>query len=78
MLTRLLCFEYSRGLKQAKVIKIAFAWVLAGFVGTQLALFVNCRPFAEYWAVPTRKGERISLYCCPNPSCVFPEVEMAR
>lgn len=49
-------FLYRRitsGLTQAKFINVAFAWVGAGFVGTQLGLFLNCRPFAEYWAVPT-------------------------
>ncbi|KAL9099085.1 MAG: hypothetical protein Q9163_005364 [Psora crenata] len=45
-----------QGLKQAKMIKLVFLWVVAGFVGTQFALFFNCRPFAEYWAVPTENS----------------------
>ena len=43
----------SQGLKQARSINIAFIWVGAGFVGTELGLFLNCRPFHDYWAVPT-------------------------
>lgn len=44
----------TQGLKQAKMINVAFVWVVAGFVGTQFGLFLNCRPFSEYWAVPTK------------------------
>ncbi|KAI4286703.1 MAG: hypothetical protein L6R35_004042 [Caloplaca aegaea] len=35
------------------MINIALIWVALGFVGTQLGLFLNCRPFSDYWAVPT-------------------------
>ncbi|KAL8870632.1 MAG: hypothetical protein Q9174_003369 [Haloplaca sp. 1 TL-2023] len=58
-------FIYQRivqGLKQAKSIKIAFIWVGAGFIGTQLGLFLNCRPFHEYWAVPTAKTQCWSYF----------------
>lgn len=48
------------------MIDLTFIWVIAGFVGTQLALFLNCRPFAEYWAVPTRKSTVMS-YLVPSP-----------
>ncbi|KAL8703707.1 MAG: hypothetical protein Q9201_003108 [Fulgogasparrea decipioides] len=58
-------FIYQRitqGLKQARSINVAFAWVAAGFIGTQLGLFLNCRPFQEYWAVPTRKTQCWSYF----------------
>ena len=47
------------------MIKLTFVWVAAGFVGTQVALFVNCRPFAEYWAVPTQKSKATSSAALP-------------
>ena len=28
------------------------AWTIAGFIGTQIALFTACRPFSDYWSVP--------------------------
>lgn len=33
-----------------------FAWVACGFIGTELCLFLACRPFAQYWAVPASNG----------------------
>ncbi|KAL8905282.1 MAG: hypothetical protein Q9171_006731 [Xanthocarpia ochracea] len=52
----------SQGLKQARSINIAFIWVGAGFIGTQLALFLNCRPFHDYWAVPTTNTQCWSYF----------------
>lgn len=40
------------GLKQKKLIRLLFVWVACGFVGTELCLFLACRPFVQYWAVP--------------------------
>ena len=42
----------SAQLKQAKLINVVFIWVVLGFIATQLALFINCRPFSDYWSVP--------------------------
>ncbi|KAI9758089.1 MAG: hypothetical protein M1815_004976 [Lichina confinis] len=55
----------------ANVIKLTFFWVAAGFVGTQVALFVNCRPFAEYWAVPTQKTQCWSYFNYQIVEAVF-------
>ncbi|KAL8976218.1 MAG: hypothetical protein Q9205_007734 [Flavoplaca limonia] len=52
----------TQGLKQARSINIAFIWVGAGFVGTQLGLFLNCRPFHDYWAVPTSNTQCWSYF----------------
>ncbi|EPS25489.1 hypothetical protein POX_c03872 [Penicillium oxalicum] len=52
---------YSRiteGLKQRKWINYIAIYVALGFVGTELSLFLICRPITNYWAVPT-----------PNPQC---------
>ncbi|KAJ5491071.1 hypothetical protein N7539_002638 [Penicillium diatomitis] len=52
---------YSRiteGLKQRKWINYIAIYVALGFVGTELSLFLICRPITDYWAVPT-----------PNPQC---------
>lgn len=51
MLT-LVCAFGREGLKQRKLITLLFIWVACGFVGTELCLFLACRPFAQYWAVP--------------------------
>lgn len=32
-------------------------WVACGFVGTELCLFLACRPFVQYWAVPVSEGQ---------------------
>lgn len=66
----------SNGLKQKKLIKLLFIWVACGFVGTELCLFLACRPFPQYWAVPPSDG----MLCCsfvsiPNeisPMCFLP------
>ncbi|KAI4273965.1 MAG: hypothetical protein LQ337_004264 [Flavoplaca oasis] len=52
----------TQGLKQARSINIAFIWVGVGFVGTQLGLFLNCRPFHYYWAVPTSNTQCWSYF----------------
>ena len=44
------------GLKQKKLINMLFVWVAGGFIGTQLCLFLACRPFVQYWAVPASDG----------------------
>lgn len=31
-------------------------WVGCGFIGTELCLFLACRPFVQYWAVPVSEG----------------------
>lgn len=33
-----------------------FVWVACGFIGTELCLFLACRPFVQYWAVPASDG----------------------
>lgn len=48
-------FIYRRlteGLKQKKLINMLFVWVACGFIGTELCLFLACRPLVQYWAVP--------------------------
>ncbi|MCJ1467499.1 hypothetical protein MMC07_006124 [Pseudocyphellaria aurata] len=42
----------TEGLKQKKLINMLFIWVACGFIGTELCLFLACRPFTQYWAVP--------------------------
>lgn len=32
-------------------------WVACGFVGTELCLFLACRPFVQYWAVPVSESQ---------------------
>lgn len=52
---------YSRltlGLKEQIAVKILAIYVACGWVGTELAFFFACRPFAGYWAMPP-----------PNPQC---------
>ncbi|KAF2191467.1 hypothetical protein K469DRAFT_746793 [Zopfia rhizophila CBS 207.26] len=47
---------YSRitnGLKQRKLVMACAVYTALGFVGTELALFLSCRPLSQYWAVPT-------------------------
>lgn len=43
----------TEGLKQRKWINYIAIYVALGFVGTELALFLTCRPLSNYWAVPT-------------------------
>lgn len=46
------------GLRQQRMVKGIAIYVACGWVGTELAFFLACRPFAGYWAVPP-----------PNPQC---------
>ncbi|KAM5442555.1 hypothetical protein MferCBS31731_002434 [Microsporum ferrugineum] len=41
------------GLRQQRLVKYLTIWVFLGFVGSELALFLICRPLSDYWAVPT-------------------------
>lgn len=41
------------GLSQQRLVKYLTIWVFLGFVGSELALFLICRPLPNYWAVPT-------------------------
>lgn len=43
----------TEGLKQRKWINYIAIYVGLGFIGTELALFLTCRPLSNYWAVPT-------------------------
>ncbi|KAJ5925911.1 hypothetical protein N7454_007421 [Penicillium verhagenii] len=43
----------TEGLKQRKWINWIAIYVVVGFVGTELSLFLICRPLSAYWAVPT-------------------------
>ena len=48
------------GLKQQLAVKIVACYVVTGLVVMEILYFgVWCRPFHEYWAVPTNNG----LYC---------------
>ncbi|KAL1305069.1 hypothetical protein AAFC00_002006 [Neodothiora populina] len=54
-------FIYTRltlQLKHQLFVKALAVYVAAGYVGTQLAFFLACRPFTGYWAMPP-----------PNPQC---------
>jgi hypothetical protein len=45
------------GLKQQLAVKIVACYVLIGLVVMEILYFgVWCRPFYEYWAVPTDNG----------------------
>ncbi len=46
------------GLRQQRTVKAIAVYVALGWVGTELAFFLACRPFNGYWAVPP-----------PNPQC---------
>ncbi|KAI9847702.1 MAG: hypothetical protein M1837_001950 [Sclerophora amabilis] len=48
----------SQGTKHRKFITALSVYVALSFVGSQLALFLSCRPLAQYWAVPA-----------PDPQC---------
>ncbi|KAJ5642354.1 hypothetical protein N7490_006354 [Penicillium lividum] len=43
----------TEGLKQRKWINYIAIYVVIGFIGTELSLFLICRPLSSYWAVPT-------------------------
>ncbi|KAH0538578.1 hypothetical protein FGG08_004828 [Glutinoglossum americanum] len=51
----------SNGLKQRNVIIWLAYYVGAGFIGCELAMFLSCRPFHDYWSVPARE-EQCSTY----------------
>jgi hypothetical protein len=49
-------FMYTRltmGLRQQRIVKGIAIYVACGWVGTEFAFFFACRPFHDYWAVPT-------------------------
>lgn len=41
------------GLRQRRLINYCAIFIALGFVGTELSLFLTCRPLHNYWAVPT-------------------------
>ncbi|PVH90026.1 hypothetical protein DM02DRAFT_665657, partial [Periconia macrospinosa] len=46
-------FRITAGLKQKKLVIACAVYTGLGFIGTELALFLSCRPLNQYWAVPT-------------------------
>lgn len=40
------------GLSQERLVKYLTVWVALGFIGTELSLFLICRPLHNYWAIP--------------------------
>lgn len=54
-------FMYSRltmNTTQHRFLKILAGYICCGYIGSELAFFLACRPFYGYWAVPP-----------PNPQC---------
>ncbi|KAJ9653969.1 hypothetical protein H2201_009066 [Coniosporium apollinis] len=54
----LIYLRLTTGLSQRRIVNAIAIYVAAGFVACQLALFLSCRPFHHYWAVPA-----------PEPQC---------
>ncbi|KAI4176935.1 MAG: hypothetical protein LQ343_000792 [Gyalolechia ehrenbergii] len=52
----------TQGLKQLKIVNAVTIYVSLGFIGTQIALFTNCRPFSGYWSVPASSYQCWSYY----------------
>lgn len=63
-------YENSTGLKQRNVILYLAYYVGAGFVGCELAMFLSCRPFHDYWSVPAREGQLRNGRTDPLPHCL--------
>ncbi|KAL8814589.1 MAG: hypothetical protein Q9223_006197 [Gallowayella weberi] len=51
-----------QGLKQLKIVNAVALYVIIGFIGVQIALFTNCRPFYGYWSVPPSSEQCWSYY----------------
>lgn len=62
------------GLRQQRMVRAIAVYVGLGWVGTELAFFVACRPFTGYWAVPPPDPQCTTLrnfsivQCCFNIS----------
>ncbi|KAL8798376.1 MAG: hypothetical protein Q9182_006717 [Xanthomendoza sp. 2 TL-2023] len=52
----------TQGLKQLKIVNAVSVYVIIGFIGVQIALFTNCRPFYGYWSVPPSSEQCWSYY----------------
>lgn len=52
----------TQGLKQLKIVNAVTIYVVLGFIGVQIALFTNCRPFTGYWSVPAITYQCWSYY----------------
>ncbi|KAF2149663.1 hypothetical protein K461DRAFT_209803, partial [Myriangium duriaei CBS 260.36] len=50
------------GLKQSRWVMAIAVWVAIGFVAIQFAYFLSCRPFNQYWAVPTYSNDQCWSY----------------
>lgn len=48
------------GLSQERLVRYLTLWLLLGFVGTELTLFLACRPLHFYWAIPPPANQRTS------------------
>lgn len=49
------------GLSQERLVLYLTVWLGLGFVGTELALFLTCRPLHLYWAIPPPVDQRRSI-----------------
>lgn len=53
------------GLSKKRLVNYLSVYVVLGFIGSELALFLTCIPIQNYWAVPTPK--------CASPTVVIIE-----
>ncbi|KAF2421182.1 hypothetical protein EJ08DRAFT_738253 [Tothia fuscella] len=52
-----LYYSMTRLTSHNTIVKIAIVYVALGFIATELPLFINCRPFSQYWALPVYDRE---------------------
>ncbi|KAM5436330.1 hypothetical protein MferCBS31731_006023 [Microsporum ferrugineum] len=50
------------GLSQERLVKYLTVWVALGFIGTELSLFLICRPLHNYWTIPPPPEVQCSSY----------------
>ncbi|KAF3481076.1 uncharacterized protein GIQ15_03835 [Arthroderma uncinatum] len=50
------------GLSQERLVRYLTVWVAVGFVGTEMSLFLICRPLHNYWAIPPPPETQCASY----------------
>ncbi|KFZ16484.1 hypothetical protein V501_02224 [Pseudogymnoascus sp. VKM F-4519 (FW-2642)] len=50
------------GLKERFAVKLLAGYVALGFIGTELSMFLLCRPYNQYWAIPPNDIDQCAFY----------------
>ncbi|KAI9736412.1 MAG: hypothetical protein M1818_006146 [Claussenomyces sp. TS43310] len=50
------------GLKARFLVKFAGVYIVVGFIATEISMFTLCRPYSQYWALPSNDPDQCAFY----------------